>query len=304
MNNLIAATEIDAWAKLNPRRAQELLPELIVRLILCTSSKINDYNFPIEKGIQFSGYDGVLDSGEATSYFPEGKSVWEFGTNEDALGKFKSDIEKRHTEPLGVDINNTAFIFSTLKIWNHRTSIEEALNESRAKYNWKEIRIIDGAKIALWLQSYTAVAVWFANIIGKPIHGIRAIEDYWTDYCETTLPKLNKDYFLLGRDSQIDQLSKWIEKKSGSLTLISESSIESVLFVAAYFLNYPERDRAVMNKTLIVESPEEWNSLIISDEKDCLLIPVFNFTEDIRCPSELFIILPVANYFLQRHNAK
>lgn len=83
MNNLIAATEIDAWAKLNPRRAQELLPELIVRLILCTSSKI-------------------------------------------------------------------------------------------------------------------------------------------------------KDYFLLGRDSQIDQLSKWIEKKSGSLTLISESSIESVLFVAAF----------------------------------------------------------------------
>lgn len=296
MNNSITATEIDAWAKLNPRRAQELLPELIVRLILCTSSKINDYNFPIEKGIQFSGYDGVLDSGEATSYFPEGKSVWEFGTNEDALGKFKSDIEKRHTEPLGVDINNTAFIFSTLKIWNHRTSIEEALNESRAKYNWKEIRIIDGAKIALWLQSHTAVAVWFANIIGKPIHGIRTIEDYWTDYCETTLPKLNKDYFLLGRDSQISKLSKWIEKKSGSLTLISESSIESVLFVAAYFLNYPERNRAVMNKTLIVESPEEWNSLIISDEKDCLLIPVFNFTEDIRCPSELFIILPVAKH--------
>lgn len=190
MNNLITATEIDAWAKLNPRRAQELLPELIVRLILCTSSKINDYNFPIEKGIQFSGYDGVLDSDEATSYFPEGKTVWEFGTNEDALGKFKSDIEKRHTEPLGVDINNTAFIFSTLKIWNHKTSIEEALNESRAKYKWKEIRIIDGAKIALWLQSHTAVAVWFANIIGKPIHGIRTIEDYWTDYCETTLAEV------------------------------------------------------------------------------------------------------------------
>lgn len=48
MNNLIAATEIDAWAKLNPRRAQELLPELIVRLILCTSSKINDYNYYIQ----------------------------------------------------------------------------------------------------------------------------------------------------------------------------------------------------------------------------------------------------------------
>ena len=51
-------------------------------------------------------------------------------------------------------------------------------------------------------------------------------------------------------------------KKSGSLTLISESSVES-FFAAAYFLNYPERDRAAMNKTLIVESPEEWNNLII-----------------------------------------
>lgn len=141
MNNLISATEIDAWASQNLRRAQELLPELIVRLILCSSSKINDYNFPIEKGIQFSGYDGVLESGETTSYFPEGKSVWEFGTNEDALGKFRSDIEKRHMDSLGVDINNTAFIFSTLKIWNHKSSIEEVLNESRLKYNWKEIRI-------------------------------------------------------------------------------------------------------------------------------------------------------------------
>lgn len=296
MNNLISATEIDAWARQNPRRAQELLPELIVRLILCSSSKINDYNFPIEKGIQFSGYDGVLESGEATSYFPEGKSVWEFGTNEDALGKFRSDIEKRHMDSLGVDINNTAFIFSTLKIWNHKSSIEEVLNESRLKYNWKEIRIIDGAKIALWLQSHTAVAVWLANIIGKHIHGIRTIEDYWTDYCETTLPKLSKDYFLLGRNSQINQLSKWLEKKSGSLTLISESSIESVLFVAAYFLNNSECNQTVMNKTLIVESSVAWNNLIISDEKDCLLIPVFNFTEDIRCPSELSIILPVAKY--------
>ena len=44
MNNLVTATEIDTWARMNPRRAQEILPELIVRLILSTSSKIDDYN--------------------------------------------------------------------------------------------------------------------------------------------------------------------------------------------------------------------------------------------------------------------
>lgn len=34
----------------------------------------------------------------------------------------------------------------------------------------------------------------------------------------------------------------------------------------------------------------------MGNERDCLLIPTFNFTEDIRCPSDMFIILPVAKY--------
>lgn len=241
MNHVLTANEIDAWARENPRRAQELLPELIIRLILCTSSEIRNFDFPIEKGIQYSGYDGVLDSGESSSYFPEGKSVWEFGTNEDALGKFKSDIEKRHCNPLGVDVKETAFIFATLKIWNHRTSIEEIVNESKGKYSWKDIRIMDGSKISLWIQSHSAVAVWFANAMGKHINGIRTIEDFWIDYSQSASPNLNKDYFLLGRGAQIDRLSKWLEQKSGALTLISESSLESVLFISAYLLANREK---------------------------------------------------------------
>lgn len=64
MDKMLTAAEIDSWAKENPRRAQELLPELVLRLILRTSDRITDYEFPIEKGIQYSGYDGVLVSEE------------------------------------------------------------------------------------------------------------------------------------------------------------------------------------------------------------------------------------------------
>ena len=91
----INANEIDLWAKSDPRRAQEILPSLMIRLILTTSKKIHDFNFQIEEGIQFPGYDGVLDSGETTNFFPEGKSVWEFSTEKDAISKFRKDIEKR-----------------------------------------------------------------------------------------------------------------------------------------------------------------------------------------------------------------
>jgi len=72
---------------------------------------------------------------------------------------------------------------------------------------------------------------------------------------------ITKDYFCSAGILKLISCQNGL-KKSGSLTLISESSVES-FFAAAYFLNYPERDRAAMNKTLIVESPEEWNNLII-----------------------------------------
>ena len=133
MVSFISATTINSWAEANPRRAQEILPELVIRLILATSTKIKDFNFPIENGIQYSGYDGILFSEEETDFFPNGKSVWEFGTSPDIMGKFKSDIDKRYNKPLGEDIKNTVFIFVTLKIWNHKISIGELLNESKEK---------------------------------------------------------------------------------------------------------------------------------------------------------------------------
>ena len=123
MNNMLSTSVLDSWARENPRKAQELLPELVLRLILRTSSQIADYDFPIEKGIQYSGYDGVLVSDEKTSYFPKGKSVWECGTNDDSLSKFESDIQKRTNNPLGVNVTEATFIFVTLKIWNHKKSI-------------------------------------------------------------------------------------------------------------------------------------------------------------------------------------
>jgi hypothetical protein len=82
MIDKINAPEIDIWAKSKPRIAQEVLPELIIRLILATSKKIISFNFPIEKGIQYAGYDGVLESSEESNFIPHEKSVWEFGTDE------------------------------------------------------------------------------------------------------------------------------------------------------------------------------------------------------------------------------
>ena len=42
----ITAAEIDNWTVKEPRRAQEVLPQLIWKLILGSCTRINDHHFP------------------------------------------------------------------------------------------------------------------------------------------------------------------------------------------------------------------------------------------------------------------
>jgi hypothetical protein len=55
--NWITAEDIDAWAAKDLRRSQEILPDLIAKLIHASSDKIESINF---MDIQSSGYDGTL----------------------------------------------------------------------------------------------------------------------------------------------------------------------------------------------------------------------------------------------------
>ncbi len=102
MLNRISATELDNWSRNNPRQAQEILPELVIRLVLATSDKIIRHNFfDRKKGIQYAGYDGVLESEEKSNFFPKGKSVWECGTDENLIQKFDDDIKKKNSKSIG-----------------------------------------------------------------------------------------------------------------------------------------------------------------------------------------------------------
>ena len=49
----ITATEIDSWTTKEPRRAQEILPQLVWKLILGSCTQINDHHFPYGKAIQY-----------------------------------------------------------------------------------------------------------------------------------------------------------------------------------------------------------------------------------------------------------
>lgn len=167
MKKCITANDIEMWAIKEHILAQKILPELVYKLIHASTDKVDSNNVP---AIQSSGYDGVLVAGEQTNYIPKGKSVWELSTAKNAFSKFRADIKKRSMDPLGVDIEQTVFIFATSTIWNHRDNpIEKTINNAKQEYAWKDIRIIDANELARWLESCPSVEAWFSKIISSAI---------------------------------------------------------------------------------------------------------------------------------------
>lgn len=289
----ITANEIDNWAKKEPRQAQELLPQLVIRLILSTCNNIEKFDFPIGKGVQFPGYDGVLVSNEKTAFLPTGKSVWEFGTDENTIAKLRSDIKKRSENSLGVCVTETTFVFGTLKIWNHRKSMEDTINELKEIYQWKEICIIDASKIALWLSQSLAVSTWMAEKMGIATHGFITLGQFWQERCSTTSPLLNKDFFIQGREKIVEQLLIWLKDPNGYILLKAESTLEATLFLIATVMHMDDNESVkLLSKILIVTDSDEWGKIASTNLEKYIYVPYFNFTEDLRCPQNITAILP------------
>ncbi|WP_143702778.1 hypothetical protein [Methanocorpusculum labreanum] len=89
---IITEEKLQSWVDQNSRRAQEIIVELVDRLVRASVS------YPIEcrfsKVIMEHGFDGELNVKESPiHYIPEGYSCWEIGTNKDSISKFKSDLQ-------------------------------------------------------------------------------------------------------------------------------------------------------------------------------------------------------------------
>ena len=290
----IRAIEIDNWTEQDPRRAQELLPKLIFKLIYALSHKINRCDFPYEKAIQYPGYDGVLEVEEETKFFQKGKSVWEMGTDKNIKKKFEEDIIKRSEIPEKAKLNEIEFIFVTSRIWSHSISKDTIIEGKLKRYNWKNIRIYDAHTIEQWLQEAPSVLAWFIDVIGKKIDGLISVEKYWEKTGKETNPELKTNFFLSGRKKEAEELGEWLERGEKSIFLISDSSVESTLFIVSFLLE--SKNNKFLNKTIIVETEEAWNKVLNETFHDNLLIPIFNFNDVGYWSSDIKVLFPISRF--------
>ena len=94
----IIATDLKQWA--DRRESQELLPELISRLIHASISDFSKFRFPSGDTVYLPGLDGILKSHEKVYNIEPGLSLWECGTNKNPKSKAESDYKKRVSNSL------------------------------------------------------------------------------------------------------------------------------------------------------------------------------------------------------------
>lgn len=271
----ITAEEIDNWTNRESRRAQEIVPLLVWKLILASGKSINDHHFPYGKAIQYAGVDGFLDTCDSSPFYPSGKSVWEIGTDKNIIKKFNGDYNKRSNEQNKFNLSETTFCFVTSRIWYHECGIAEFTTEKKKDSKWKDIRILDANSLALWLNECPSVKVWFQSIIGKSYSDLQTIEGYWKSIVNNTNPKLNKDFFTYNRQSILENVISQIDSNVKNIALVGNSALEVRLLFIAELLN---QDNLIyekfVNRCLIVHSQTALDK--IDDEfQNMILIPTF-----------------------------
>ena len=86
----IKAQQIHDWAEGNIE-AHQLLPVLLRKLIHSIGPDLHQVDFPGYDNAERKGWDGLVETGAATPWIPQGKSCWEFSTNREPNSKAESD---------------------------------------------------------------------------------------------------------------------------------------------------------------------------------------------------------------------
>jgi hypothetical protein len=290
----ITPERLTSWSEENGRRAQEILPELVARLIFSSCSQINNFHIPYGSGIQYPGYDGYIESGPGNNYISKGTSVFEFGTNGNIQEKFNSDIKKRSKNPKNIIMEETDFIFVSSKIWNHKISIPEKVVNAKNEYGWRSVKIVDAQSLCLWLDENFAVSTWLSEIINGSVKGISSIEKFWDETIGITEPKLTSEFFIYERKKKVEELEKFILEGTGYFFIKAESVDEALFFLISTIKSMEEE---VSHKMIIIKEKETWDAITqLTNIKDVIFVPIFPIEDNISCPSNMNAIFPISKF--------
>ncbi|KYG97087.1 hypothetical protein ABEW24_24730 [Paenibacillus jamilae] len=260
----VTANDISNWTETQKRRAEELLPLLVKRLILASCNpKVID--FPSGDSVAIGGWDGILEVEQGNEYIPAGSSGWEFGTNSGVKGKADDDYDKRTKSPSPLTTADSTFIFVTSRPWTQKNKWVEY---KKLEAKWKDIKGINAEVLVEWLERCPAVHRWFAETIGKRSVNLWDIDQAWEKLSHSTTVNLTKDFFLYERDIEQMTLRRLLEGSPSVIRIKSQSKIEAYAFLLANL----QQNESYAARCLVVNNQSGWD-FISESNQTLILIP-------------------------------
>lgn len=209
------------------------LPKLISDLVQ-SSVQFEKCYFPSREGVQLPGYDGEVVALESYLHFvPEGKSVWEIGTDKRTKTKIKTDFEKRVKKTKLDNPSDYSFVLVTPL---RASKEQELIDDLNAISNgvFKEVRVLFAEDLLQWLEHRINVQVSFAKYLNKvPQVGWEILSNWQQGWMSNTEITLSNQLVIGGRYDHLNHLKKWYEKGEGLIFVADETRELSVGFVSS-----------------------------------------------------------------------
>ncbi len=272
----IKAMSIAAWAE--KIEARSLLAALIRRLVHSTDLEITRSDFPAHDLSQRHGWDGYVESENASAWVPQGLSGWEFGCNDNPTSKANGDYKARTSAIPKQKRKETTFVFVTPRNWPKKKAW---LEKKTAERNWKDVRAYDANDLEQWLEQSAPAQVWFASQLGVPSDGCQILADYWKSWAGATKPPLSQKIFDSAIGDHQKALKDWLGNPSADPLVVSAGSKEEALaFVSVAALNVDELKELAEQGILISSAeaakrlgaiPTQFIPIAINDEAEAEL---------------------------------
>lgn len=228
----IKAAQIHDWAE-NNIEARQLLPVLLRKLVHSTGLELRHVDFPGYDNAERKGSDGLIEAGAATPWIPEGKSYWEFGTNQNPGEKAKSDYLARLDSVPPAERPGCSFVFVTPRNWRGKTDWSTTKN---AAGHWKAVRALDASDLEQWLEESIPAQIWLAERLAMPVSGFSTLDQCWQRWAEASDPCITPAIFEPSITTNRATFNKWLEKPSERpFVVAADSKDEALAFLACLF---------------------------------------------------------------------
>ncbi len=250
----ITSTHLNQWA--DTKECQQLLPELIKRLIDASVSVVDRISFPSGDTVYLPGWDGVVSCDERIDMVPAGVSLWECGATKDVKGKIDGDYDKRTKNPLGHDRSDSTFVFVTPRIWEGADEWLQTHGEG-----WKKVVVYTAVELERWIEKCPSVGMWLAEKRRLlPSSGYMLPETYWNRWAQGKVYRLPYEIILPGREKISKQVVETC-KTASTLSLQALTQNEGIAFAIASILTSEQADK-LMSRLIVVTERDAYNDLV------------------------------------------